>query len=196
MTQASSDLGVGRILLFDVVAGTPQFAAELASPATDEVVLAAADDTVYASQFGAGALLRARRTNGHWNSDGLHPLGGEAAGTDRDGEGRIIVTGFRDARVYVVTPSTPPAAWSASTVRAIAMAGTIYELCADPRPGAHWAWAVAQDGRAYAFDTRSATVLDADLVAPVDADGLAMSCHGASGTPYLVSEGNLWTWGE
>ena len=157
----------------------------------DEVVFTPDGRTMYCSDFKKNALQRFRYDGSKWNADGDLPLGMPGAGIDLDGKGQVVVNGFFAAKIAIVTPS---AKWMESQVRLVEVEGQSYELCADPRPGAGFAWSISQNGAAQAIDTAAGKVIGKGTVAPIDGDGTSMSCHSKSGTPYLVSDANVWTW--
>ena len=159
----------------------------------DEVAFTPDGQTMYCSDYEKKALQRYRLAGGKWSHDGDLPVQVRAAGIDIDGKGQVIVNGFRKKQVAIVSPA---ADWMASQVRVIAVDGVSYELCADARPGAGYAWSVSQNGAAQSIDTTAGKVLKVSNVIPIDVDGVSMSCHRKTGAPYLVSAGRVWTWTE
>lgn len=192
MTQGVAEEGGGRVVVIAIGPdGGHDVVAALAVPSPDEVAFAADGSTLYASAFVDRAVYRFRWDGAAWRSDGRLDVGAAAAGLDVDGDGRVVGAGFWDERVVLIDPAP---VWIESRVRSVPVEGVSYELCADPRPGAAQAFAVSQDGRAQALDTAAGVVIGRGRVDPADADGLAMTCHRATGRPFVISRGNLWTW--
>lgn len=199
MAQQSARLGRGQVVVFEIPAAhaaIPVRVASFAAENPDEVAFGLDSDSLYASAFIGPHILRAVLEPGGWILDGLRMVDTSVAGLDVDGLDRPVVTGWDSARVLIVDPHAGRAWRNAPIVRA-RVAGTSYELCADGRPGAPWAWSIAHgDGAVpvHAIDTDTGDILAADTVSPAQTDGIAMSCARETGQPFIVTRGRLWTW--
>jgi hypothetical protein len=199
MAQQSARLGRGQVVVFEIPAAhaaAPARVAAFAAENPDEVAFGLDSDSLYASAFIGPHILRAVLDPGGWVLDGLRMVDTSVAGLDVDGLDRAVVTGWDSARVLIVDPHAGRAWGDAPIVRA-RVAGTSYELCADGRPGAPWAWSIAHgDGAVpvHAIDTDTGDILAAGTVSPAQTDGVAMSCARDTGQPFIVTRGRLWTW--
>lgn len=166
---------------------------ELLGGAVDEVAFSRDGSTLYATDF-LGAAIHSFELEGvTWRRASSLQTPDSVAGLDVDGEGRVIASGYFGRAIYIVTPDVTD--FSQSDLQIVAVSGKSYDLCADPRPGAHWAWAVSQDaGETQAIDTATGAILATDQITPRHADGLSYSCDPLTGQPFAVSVGNLWTW--
>lgn len=204
MTQASTDFfePSAQVLVFavDPTSGVPLEtpAAAFTVVSADEVAFSRDSSDLYASDFVATTVHRWSLTGQQWSVTGSRSVAGgvEAypAGIDVDGSGRIVVNGWGVGEVGTVLVIDDAATWESAEIMDVPVVGTSYELCADPRPGAHWAWSVSQNGAAQAIDTATGEVLASATIEPVYPDGIAMGCADQTGQPFLVSQGRLWTW--
>ncbi|MFN3198891.1 MAG: hypothetical protein ACE366_10840 [Bradymonadia bacterium] len=197
---AASGPDGSQVMLFAIdFLGRPRFDESLrfeflGNRAIDEVAFDATSEVLYATDFTGLAIHRFAIEDGVWTRSNSLPTGGQAvAGLDVDGEGRVIASGYFAQAVYVVTPD--PEDFSQSAITTINVTGKGYDLCADRRPGAHWAWAVSQDaGETQAIDTATGEVLATGQITPHHTDGLSYACDPITGQPFAVSRGSLWTW--
>ncbi|MFN3198898.1 MAG: hypothetical protein ACE366_10875 [Bradymonadia bacterium] len=159
----------------------------------DEVAFSPDSQSLYASDFVGSSVLRFDLVEGMWQLAGERAMPSAMAGLDVDGDGRVVVSGYFDRSVHVLTPDADD--FTQSALLSIAVTGKSYDVCADSRPGAHWAWAVSQDaGETQAIDTATGEVLANGQITPHHTDGLSYACDPITGQPFAVSRGNLWTW--
>ena len=185
--------GTSRVFVLGVEAAADDYHEIVASFETsfpDEAVFSADGRQLYWSSFIEQTINRADYDGETWRFAGGCRVDVSVAGLDVDGEGRVIVAGFWESQVAIVDARS----WPDCAARLVDVGSTSYELCADPRPGTHTAWAVTITGATQVIDTRTATILAEGRINDPDDNGLAMSCQRSTGQPYLVNRGQVWTW--
>ena len=171
---------------------THQIAARFPLSGVDEVAFAHDSATLYASSYTLNSVWRARFDGAFWNADGLRFVNAPTTGLDIDGTGQIIASAFTSRAVLILRPDG--GAWNTTPFDVVPVTGNAYDLCADPRPNATFAWAASQNGDVQVIDTATGTVIANDVLPLYSTDGIALDCARFTGQPFLVTRGQLHRW--